>query len=303
MVAFDRPIGAPADTQELNYVCALHQTCDQHRSTASIDAVDIQCFLSSRYGVQVSTQTVTDTILQSLAWTHNAAEGMDEAEQMDQMEMVTILLIPYLCKAQRVAVGRELPKGVCEPAASVLSMVCQIIQDDVQFLQSSSGSMPDNNHPTKRQAPRLTAEWLQSVLRAYGEEDLAADAALIAAMVRHADGHQSFTAAAFGQALTADVMDTYDPADETRHSTGLQDAVHALTLRELFQSMDDTIPSTTTTTPTAQQQQVDARSPFFRVFTAPSIDLTAETYRSKSACAQTRLFCNAIRVLAYSLIF
>ena len=42
MVSFDRPIGAPGDAHELDYVCALHQTSHVVRKSGSIDAIDIQ---------------------------------------------------------------------------------------------------------------------------------------------------------------------------------------------------------------------------------------------------------------------
>mmetsp|Transcript_18634 Transcript_18634/g.35444 ORF Transcript_18634/g.35444 Transcript_18634/m.35444 type:complete len:1067 (-) Transcript_18634:77-3277(-) len=338
MVAFDRPVGAPADTAELNYVCALHQTtCDNSRPSASISAVDIQCFLTSRYGLQVSIDVITRVILQSLAWTpstintsNNTTKAIDEhqqgvivedeTEQMDQMELLTILLIPYLCKAQRMATGRPLPQHVREPAASVLPMVCQIIQDDVHFLQEGgSGGAHRNQSKHKHGAPppRLTAAWIQSVLRAYGEEDLAADDDLVTAMLQLVSGagstqvrarHEYFTPRAFGQALTADVLHKYDPADETRYSTAWQDAVDALTLREHFQSLTSSQShnnnsidlhcnpqqlDVTVLDTTARSEDEELSSPlpnnsnnnnvsFRRVFTAPSIDLTTETYRSKS---------------------
>ena len=36
-VKFDRPVGAPADLKELEYISALHQTCPKLRQDASID--------------------------------------------------------------------------------------------------------------------------------------------------------------------------------------------------------------------------------------------------------------------------
>lgn len=384
MVAFDRPIGARGDTAELDYVCALHQACEGHRARASIHAADVRCMLKSRYGIQVSADDITRIILRSLAWTtpsfsvakqqyeqRNEQQQQqqpnepvlieDESEQMDQMEMLTILLIPYLCKAQWVATGRTLPKGVIEPSTSILQMVCQIIQDDVQFLQRRSSSANNNGSASNTHGrggstpPRLTAAWIQGILRAYGEEDLAADTELIADMLRHCQNdtdnptatnatttsalvggtttttnhaqqhHDHFTAQAFGQALTADVIRKYDPVDETRYSTSWQDAMDAFTLREHFQSMEFTTRqhnnNTITVTQSESQQQKqqpsidemvtmeDSSSPPYnnnkntyenkrtkdsnnnhpvwdRVFTAPAIDLTAETYRSKSKSSE-----------------
>lgn len=36
-MSFDRPIGAPADVNELEYTAALHQTCTPLRPDGSID--------------------------------------------------------------------------------------------------------------------------------------------------------------------------------------------------------------------------------------------------------------------------
>jgi len=36
-IKFDRPVGAPADLKELEYISALHQTCSKLRQDASID--------------------------------------------------------------------------------------------------------------------------------------------------------------------------------------------------------------------------------------------------------------------------
>ncbi len=49
---FDRPVGATADTQELDFIAALHQTDVEAklRKDGSIEDNDISLFLSSRYG-------------------------------------------------------------------------------------------------------------------------------------------------------------------------------------------------------------------------------------------------------------
>ena len=55
MVSFQRPTGAAADLSELEYVSALQQTqSGAVRKDGSIQDVDIQLFLKSRYGIEVS---------------------------------------------------------------------------------------------------------------------------------------------------------------------------------------------------------------------------------------------------------
>jgi hypothetical protein len=64
MVSFQRPTGAVADLSELEYVSALQQThSGAARKDGSIQDVDIQLFLKSRYGIDVSLEDVQRFIL------------------------------------------------------------------------------------------------------------------------------------------------------------------------------------------------------------------------------------------------
>ena len=50
-----RPVGAPADVKELEYISALHQTCvPDTRANGTISSLDIQRLISSRYGLTLS---------------------------------------------------------------------------------------------------------------------------------------------------------------------------------------------------------------------------------------------------------
>ena len=77
MVVFDRPIGAPADVKELEYVSGLHQTDKQVRVDGSITAQDIQLYLKSRFGLDVELETVTNTILQGMGGSADDGEVID----------------------------------------------------------------------------------------------------------------------------------------------------------------------------------------------------------------------------------
>jgi hypothetical protein len=55
MSTFTRILGAPADIKELEYIAALHQTClPDTRDNATVGSLDIQRFLSSRYGLRLT---------------------------------------------------------------------------------------------------------------------------------------------------------------------------------------------------------------------------------------------------------
>eukprot|EP00565_Helicotheca_tamesis_P001216 CAMPEP_0185727212 /NCGR_PEP_ID=MMETSP1171-20130828/2960_1 /TAXON_ID=374046 /ORGANISM="Helicotheca tamensis, Strain CCMP826" /LENGTH=69 /DNA_ID=CAMNT_0028395725 /DNA_START=1 /DNA_END=206 /DNA_ORIENTATION=- len=63
---FERPVGAAADTKELEYIAALIQTTDAEKEgfvDASIDARDIKYHLMSRYGIKISKEQVRRLII------------------------------------------------------------------------------------------------------------------------------------------------------------------------------------------------------------------------------------------------
>jgi hypothetical protein len=75
---------------ELLYVSALHQTCDEIRHDASIDAKDISCYLVSRFGIQITPEAISQSILK----VHS-----HEGKKIDLVELVALLFIPQICKA------------------------------------------------------------------------------------------------------------------------------------------------------------------------------------------------------------
>jgi hypothetical protein len=55
MAPFERTIGAGADVKELEYIAALHQTCiPETRANGTISSLDIQRYLMSRHGLDLS---------------------------------------------------------------------------------------------------------------------------------------------------------------------------------------------------------------------------------------------------------
>jgi hypothetical protein len=72
-LTFQRPIGAAADIKELEYISALHQTDHDEENddnagwlNASIEATDVQKFLLSRYGINVTKDDVLQYIFSDL---------------------------------------------------------------------------------------------------------------------------------------------------------------------------------------------------------------------------------------------
>lgn len=63
MVMFDRPIGAQADLNELEYVSTLHQTSPALRANATVSALDITRYLKSRYGIIAEDETIQELVL------------------------------------------------------------------------------------------------------------------------------------------------------------------------------------------------------------------------------------------------
>jgi len=96
MVAFDRPVGARPGTNEIKYICALHQSGENIRSDGSINSEDIQVYLLSRFGIKVTLDEVQTIIMDGMGGSSN------DDEVLDLMEVTAIILIPLLLKAAYV---------------------------------------------------------------------------------------------------------------------------------------------------------------------------------------------------------
>mmetsp|Transcript_32868 Transcript_32868/g.67131 ORF Transcript_32868/g.67131 Transcript_32868/m.67131 type:complete len:832 (-) Transcript_32868:939-3434(-) len=95
---FAKPVGATADLREMEYISALHQTGNEIRMDASIHAIDISKFLISRYGIKTTPEEIAETISKGFG-----GGGISEADGdiMDLTEVMAMLLIPNLIKAER----------------------------------------------------------------------------------------------------------------------------------------------------------------------------------------------------------
>ncbi|CAB9513809.1 expressed unknown protein [Seminavis robusta] len=89
-IQFARPVGPFADTKELEYISALHQTGEPLRQNGTIQARDIMYFLSSRHGIRVEEDVVMSSIVLEMGGslpiappseTPTVTEGTEDVEQ------------------------------------------------------------------------------------------------------------------------------------------------------------------------------------------------------------------------------
>jgi len=262
MVSFQRPKGAAADLRELEYVSALQQTQNGAvRKDGSIQDVDIQLFLKSRYGIEVSIEDVRRLLM----------GGFGDGDVIDLSELTAMLLIPTLVKA----VSSKQESSVLYPEPGLIQNVLDMILRDV-----TGSSNP----------PKLTVSLLRELLLAYGEEEMSNDMGLLRDMMNVAGNEgDDFDVVAFSRALTSDimlynvenevslttnyrdVMESTDPSEKTEElsvykSTESDDEVYLL--EKGRNSMNDTDKS-------------DAPAKIRKFPSSPAIDFTACRYSSK----------------------
>mmetsp|Transcript_18286 Transcript_18286/g.33150 ORF Transcript_18286/g.33150 Transcript_18286/m.33150 type:complete len:1010 (-) Transcript_18286:165-3194(-) len=223
MVRFTRPTGAESDLLELEYISALHQTqAGPVRASGSICDVDVALFLRSRFGVEVSVEDVRRTVLVGLG-------GEDDEEGViDLAELAAVLLIPAILKAvkagdnatadndeESTAGGESQQYTLLYPEPGLLQTVLTMILRDV-----TGSSDP----------PPITAALLKNIFKAYGEEEMASNEALMSEMVEVATGGDESTGTldleAFSRALTSDIS-LYDVESEARLTTNYHDVMVA----------------------------------------------------------------------------
>jgi hypothetical protein len=86
---------------------------------------DIRLFLLSRYGIDVSVESVRKHILSGMGG------GAEDTEVIDAMEVMAILMIPIVRKAAEMQKGIDLPPGILVPPKELLDLVLTMILTDV----------------------------------------------------------------------------------------------------------------------------------------------------------------------------
>jgi hypothetical protein len=272
MVSFQRPTGAVADLSELEYVSALQQThSGAARKDGSIQDVDIQLFLKSRYGIDVSLEDVQRFIL----------GGFGDGDVIDLSEMTSMLLIPTLVKAASQARGGEsaeqdlFEQGILYPDPGLIQTVLGMILRDV------TGSL---------EPPELTISLLQDILLAYGEEEMSQDQGLLREMLEAAvtEGEQ-LDANAFARALTKDVL-LYDVKKEVALNTNYHDVMKAEDLQDKASKTDTDLSFADESQDDEEylieddkqpEGQSEAPAKIRKFYSSPGIDYTACRYNSK----------------------
>ena len=301
-IQFDRPVGATADIKELEYLSALHQTCmPDLRQDASIDgeknkmaeskrrrraacvdacsyiahgasyppsflllqpAKDISNLLLSRHGLLVDIELIKKGVLIELA---GEFDDQDPLYKMDLCQVVAILLIPHLLKND--ITGQELEK------------VLAVLRD-----------------PFESVSPKLNREFLKETLEIHGEINVRD--AVLDEMISAAGGEgTTLDASSLLKAVTSDVSH-YKIEWADRLSTHFQDAWKGNELDCANDSTGDeesacidedgqehpTLDEETlaTTTVGCFTKRGAQNPPVRKLFTAPAIDNTADTYRNQS---------------------
>ena len=110
MGGFEHDTGALPDANELEYLSALLQTGTFLRQDATISSTDIQNYLTSQYGLDISKEDAIDIVC-GLGGMALPNENEDDC-YLDLVELTTILLIPSLLKAKQEV---DLAYGILQP--------------------------------------------------------------------------------------------------------------------------------------------------------------------------------------------
>jgi hypothetical protein len=187
--SFERPIGAAADVNELEYITAIHQTTDDDNETfidGSIDANDVKVFLRSRYGIVATEDEVKELIFSDLGGGNDGC--------IDLVEVVSLLVIPYLAKIafldennledNRNAEMSRFEKEAFRSFRRLRKESDVTIIGDVLNIIMTDATGSDEPQP-------LTKELVRKIFKAYNEEDLVDDDALLDEMIDMASGRSN----------------------------------------------------------------------------------------------------------------
>lgn len=176
------------------------------RTDGTINSADIKKFLISRYGIVVSEEDVTETIMKGFG-----GGGISEADgdTMDLTEMVAMLLIPTLVRTRRGMEERKLSNNnggeyglghgsVVNQSAKTVDysgVAHDNITDESFVIRNDDPSnkkklfryvlqmiLSDSGHSTSS-PPAITVDLLRDIFLFYGEKEVAVDTELLKGMV------------------------------------------------------------------------------------------------------------------------
>jgi len=280
---FRRPLGVAGDVKELEYISALHQTCDELRHDASIEATDVKHFLVSRYGIKVTDEEVRNVIFNGLAG------GDGTSVCLDLAEIVAILIIPLFIKILRDKSTET--EGIDKEHSfeKMNAHVTKIERADYEKIEADCKSMRYETiiedvlnlilvYATGSNEPQpLTPDLLRRIFARFDELELIKDDNLVDEMIEMATGgdpHALLDVESFTRALTCDIM-LYDCSKEARYSSHYDD-VFECNEQDKDKDDDDDVELS------ASSDKDDIKKGISRIFTYPQVDLLSETFYSSA---------------------
>ena len=294
-IVFERPTGAKRDVQELEYVAALMQTADATNTESneeeeeetkeepsslqkshelvsslvrkitgqngetkpnlgSVSLRDIQLYLKSRHGICVDDETAISQLIDDLGgndrWQHRGGENdKDGRPLLDLAQIASLIAAPQLLE---------------EDYSHVLE----------RLLQSVASENEDEDDP----APLISRENLRAAFALLGEGFDAVTDDWLDEMVDVAGGDLK-------TALVADLVEHYDKAWSSCASTNYVDALRAgkKGIANTYHTPSDDEEEATKEVPVISLSHNGKDNmklaPLTRIFTAPSIDSVADTFK------------------------
>jgi hypothetical protein len=265
-----------------------------------IEADDIMHFLSSRYGIRVTTKEVRETIIRGLGG------GDSEDECIDLTEVLAILMIPEILKAANDKYNVSQSNVLREKSREDFKTAWQY-KDHLRRVKLAKARQPDPKiiervlhmilkDSTGDTVPKiLDKELLKNIFAAYGERELVENDDLLDEMMLAAtDGKEGvfLDNHTFARALTHDIQ-KYDVKTETDITTHYFDVFRTVYSTKKKKTGLLSLPSLGAGPDACwADEEANGRNSGIdsgediraveREFTAASIDYTADTYRSKS---------------------
>lgn len=278
-VPFEHCVGSLADTKELEYLSALLQTeLEDVRRDGTVHSRDIEVYLRSRHGLSCSRNYIEERLIPELGGNLHGP-----SEVMDLVQILSILLIPYFRQLQQ-----EDDDEHEEYKNGLFQKVIQAILTDTWGKESSD------------ELKRIDKTTMKEILEYYGE--LQIPDKVLEELVEAAGGDGvELNPETMLKALTSDVQ-LYNLEWENSVSTHFRDAMGSLQKKNDFgcrgkediEGEDDEVEDTKEVAVTVHDSEEESKrkstmetetdeenKPFSFVYTAPSIDYCAESYRSQ----------------------
>jgi hypothetical protein len=193
-LSFDHPVGAQADTKEIEYVASLLQSGSNLRSDGTIQAIDVALYLQSRHGIDVSTKYIEEHLFPELGGSSSSSSntcsstsssgGGDDVPTdaggptpfLDICQLLSITLIPYFLEQYQ----KQVQQQQYHQEDGVFSTILQGMLVDVMGIpttikkkksrnENDDSNESDDDDEVDDHSPMLTRELLLNILETYGE--------------------------------------------------------------------------------------------------------------------------------------